>query len=118
MDIVKQLQGAHWTDASERLRLVNLAADEIERLREEVEHLHKMTVKWSVLQVEGSQEIQRLRQLVDTLDEEVVNLCQQRLELRETLYEIANGPRDVDKSYISLLHEIQSEARQALGEKE
>ena len=37
------------------------AADEIERLREEVEHLHKMTVKWSALQVEGSQEIQRLR---------------------------------------------------------
>ena len=33
MDIVKQLQGAHWTDASERLRLVNLAADEIERLQ-------------------------------------------------------------------------------------
>ena len=144
MDILDQLHGAHWADASERLRLVNLAADEIERLREdakknakymlaiwrmrqtrgnefmeafdqavklyedeqpakatgeevmdivddlrdlnsmhtpkeisdigekaadeierlreEVEHLHKMTVKWSVLQVEGSQEIQRLRE--------------------------------------------------------
>ena len=35
MDIVKQLQGAHWTDASERLRLVNLAVAEIERLRED-----------------------------------------------------------------------------------
>jgi hypothetical protein len=34
MDILDQLHGAHWTDASERLRLVNLAADEIERLRE------------------------------------------------------------------------------------
>ena len=62
MDILDQLHGAHWADASERLRLVNLAADEIERLREEVEHLHKMTVKWSALQVGGSQEIQRLRE--------------------------------------------------------
>ena len=33
MDILDQLHGAHWADASERLRLVNLAADEIERLR-------------------------------------------------------------------------------------
>ena len=35
MDIVKQLQGAHWTDASERLRLTTLAIDEIERLRKD-----------------------------------------------------------------------------------
>ena len=34
MDILDQLHGAHWADASERLRLVNLAADEIERLRQ------------------------------------------------------------------------------------
>jgi hypothetical protein len=33
MDIVKQLQGAHWTDASGRLRLIPLAIDEIKRLR-------------------------------------------------------------------------------------
>ena len=39
MDIVKQLQGAHWTDASERLRLTTLAIDEIERLRQRVELL-------------------------------------------------------------------------------
>ena len=69
MDIVKQLQGAHWTDASERLRLVNLAVAEIERLREEVKHLHKMTVKWSVLQVESSQENQRLRKANKRLGE-------------------------------------------------
>jgi hypothetical protein len=38
--------------------------------------------------------------------------------LRAALREIANGPRDADKSYVSLLHEIQSEARAALeGEK-
>ena len=71
MDILDQLHGAHWTDASERLRLVNLAIDEIERLREEVEHLHKMTVKWSALQVEGSQENQRLRGLLKNW----VNCC-------------------------------------------
>jgi hypothetical protein len=35
MDIVKQLHGAHWTDASERLRLMTLAIDEIVRLRED-----------------------------------------------------------------------------------
>jgi hypothetical protein len=35
MDILDQLHGAHWTDASERLRLTTLAADEIERLRED-----------------------------------------------------------------------------------
>ena len=69
MDILDQLHGAHWADASERLRLVNLAADEIERLREEVEHLHKMTVKWSALQVEGSQENQRLRKANKRLGE-------------------------------------------------
>jgi hypothetical protein len=62
----------------------------------------------------AADEIERLRQLVDTLEEEVVNLCQQRLKLRETLYEIAKGPRDADKSYVSLLHEVQSEALAAL----
>jgi hypothetical protein len=34
--------------------------------------------------------------------------------LRAALREIANGPRDADKSYVSLLHEIQSEARAAI----
>ena len=42
MDILDQLHGAHWADASERLRLVNLAADEIERLREDKAELLKM----------------------------------------------------------------------------
>ena len=37
MDIVEQLQGAHWTDASERLRLIPIAIDEIKRLRRDVE---------------------------------------------------------------------------------
>jgi len=34
--------------------------------------------------------------------------------LRAALSEIADGPRDANKSYVSLLHEIQSEARAAL----
>jgi len=39
-------------------------------------------------------------------------------KLEAALREIADGPRDVNKSYVSLLHEIKSEARKALGEKE
>jgi hypothetical protein len=38
--------------------------------------------------------------------------------LEAALREIADGPRDVDKSYISLFHEIQSEARKALEGKD
>jgi len=37
MDIIQQLRGSHWVDASERLRLVNIAADEIERLRSQMD---------------------------------------------------------------------------------
>ena len=37
MDIIQQLRGSHWVDASERLRLVNLAVDEIERLRSQMD---------------------------------------------------------------------------------
>ena len=70
MDIVKRLKqefsGNALKDIADQTRAYvkerHEAADEIERLREEVEHLHKMTVKWSALQVEGSQEIQRLRE--------------------------------------------------------
>ena len=62
MDIVERLRdGSSMYDADD-VDLHLDAVDEIERLREEVEHLHKMTVKWSALQVEGSQENQRLRE--------------------------------------------------------
>ena len=44
MDILKQLHGAHWVDASERLRLTTLAIDEIERLRKENEQLRSQMV--------------------------------------------------------------------------
>ncbi len=38
-------------------------------------------------------------------------------ELEKALREIADGVRDADKSYVSLFHELQFEAREALGEK-
>lgn len=39
-------------------------------------------------------------------------------ELETALREIAEGPLDADKSYVSLIHELQSKARAALaGEK-
>jgi hypothetical protein len=44
------------------------------------------------------------------------DLWNENERLRAALREIADGPRDADKSYVSLLHEIQSEARAALGE--
>ena len=72
------------TDIVERLRICAKydpdqaeAADEIERLRDEEDHLHKMTIKWSVLQAEGSLENQKLKK--------------QNAELVEVLKEIANA---------------------------
>ena len=66
MDILKRLRDPEydWCNNSKKCNgpMFMEAAGEIERLREEVEHLHKMTVKWSALQVEGSQENQRLRE--------------------------------------------------------
>jgi hypothetical protein len=38
-------------------------------------------------------------------------------KLEAALREIAYGPRDADKSYVSLFYEIQSEARKALDAK-
>ena len=39
-------------------------------------------------------------------------------KLEAALREIADGPRDADKSYVSLFYEIQSEARKALEGKD
>lgn len=47
MDVLDQLHGAHWADASERIRLVNLAADEIERLRETLSECHEYISQYS-----------------------------------------------------------------------
>ena len=52
------------------------------------------------------------------LDEDILLIAADRIEkLEAALQKIADGSRDVDKSYVSLFHEIQSEARAALGEK-
>jgi hypothetical protein len=52
------------------------------------------------------------------IDEDVLLIAADRIEeLEAALREIADGARDVDKSYISLFHELQFEARAALGEK-
>ena len=61
MEIIQQLRGSHWVDASERLRLVNLAADEIERLREELKFTDE--VRHSAFQslFAAEKEIERLR---------------------------------------------------------
>jgi hypothetical protein len=53
-----------------------------------------------------------------THDADIVDEAADRIEkLVAALREIAEGPRDVNKSYVSLFHEIQSEARVALGDK-
>jgi hypothetical protein len=42
---------------------------------------------------------------------------ERRIErLEAALREISDGPRNADKSYVSLFHEIQSQARKALEE--
>jgi hypothetical protein len=48
---------------------------------------------------------------------EMIDSAADRIEeLEAALRLIADGARDVDKSYISLFHELQFEARTALGE--
>ena len=42
------------------------------------------------------------------------NLWKENERLRAALRHIADGPLDADKHYVSLIHELQSEARAAL----
>jgi sugar phosphate isomerase/epimerase len=60
MDIVELLENLNVEWHQEPI--INLAADEIVRLREEVDHLHKMTIEWSKLHMEDVKEIRRLRE--------------------------------------------------------
>jgi regulator of replication initiation timing len=94
-DIVDRLRNGYALDydQNELFKFCNEAADEIERLRERRDD-------WRAAMTENH------------------DLWNENERLRAALREIANGPRDADKSYVSLLHEIQSEARAALeGEK-
>lgn len=72
--------------------------DIVERLRDEASMYDADDVD---LHLDAADEIERLRQ--------------QNANLVEALQNIADGPRDVEKSYISLLHEVQSEARDAIA---
>jgi uncharacterized coiled-coil DUF342 family protein len=61
MDIVERLKkmagkGDYYDDE------YRAAIAEIERLREEVDHLHKMTIEWSKLNMENVKEVRRLRE--------------------------------------------------------
>jgi hypothetical protein len=66
MDVLDQLHLAHWADASERLRLVNLAADEIERLRHEFRELH---ADISMFMKDGPLKQDLLEDIMDVLGE-------------------------------------------------
>ena len=101
-------------------RLSHEAADEIERLRAA---LHE----WDALikhQYSGSREAMSdmtyaAQRTAHLLHGEEPWPMQTRVEKMEAaLREIADGPLDADKSYVSLLHELRSKARAALeGEK-
>ena len=95
MDIVERLRDQF--DVYDETKLE--AADEIERLRQQNEDLMRTAGVARVL-INQAEEIKRLRQ--------------QNAELLEALQNIADGPRDVEKSYISLLHEVRYEARAAI----
>ena len=95
MDIVERLRicAPYDPDQAE-------AAEEIERLRKQNADLMRTAGVARVL-TNQAEEIKRLRQ--------------QNAELLEALQNIADGPRDVEKSYISLLHEVRYEARAAIA---
>ena len=82
-----------WSADESTWDLLTEAADKIERLRE-------MSADWRAAMAENH------------------DLWRENERLRAALGEIADGPLDADKSYVSLLHELRSEARAALeGEK-
>lgn len=91
-DIVERLRIRIHTSADETA-LTNEAADEIERLQEQVE-FERASLQAAFVE---------LRKLDGDIE-----------RMREVLQNIADGPRDVEKSYISLLHEVRSEARAAI----
>ena len=68
--------------------------------------------------MEQSEIMTRYEQIVLNLLEDNEKLKSHVKKLEAALREIADGPRDVDKSYLSLFHEIQSEARKALEGKD
>jgi hypothetical protein len=88
---------------------LNEAADEIERLRDGKNNMIEATKKFVESAQKANDTIDNL--WVETQDKHLARIA----ELEEALREIADGPRDAEKSYVSLLHELQSEARAALA---
>jgi len=93
--------------------------DIVERLRDEASMYDADDVD---LHLDAVTEIERLREQVEferaslqAAFGELKKLDGDIERMREVLQNIADGPRDVEKSYISLLHEVRSEARAAIA---
>lgn len=112
MDIVERLQEtpeltpAQYWEAQASMWHENYkeAADEIERLRSQMDLFDPSTTQ------------EMAAAALNFANDEIKRLQERNHALRKALQNIADGPRDVERSYVSLLHEVQSEARKALGD--
>ena len=108
-DIVARLRT--WSADESTWDLLTEAADEIERLKNQISHI----IEHNNPQIEQAnnyfklleEELARCNKIIDDYEEE-------HSRLQAALRKIADGPLDADKSYASLLHELRSEARAAL----
>ena len=105
MDIIQQLRGSHWADASERLRLVNLAADEIERLRSQMVLFDPSTTQ------------EMAAAALNFANDELKLLQERNHVLRKALQLIADPLRGPDVTHYLVVASYQGIARKALGEK-
>ena len=94
MDIVERLRN-NVGGESYTWKTITEAADEIERLRDEVDHLHKMTIEWSKLHMEDVKEIERLREEHETVSRIVDGMTLQFVERGK---EIERLRRDVEEA--------------------
>ena len=99
--------------------LCAIAADEITRLRAEVERLNKSRNKWgqkyNKLLEEHKVTVSQLKAAVWSDSEECKLLTAENESLRAALEKICNGPRDADLDYLDLFVEVKMEARAALS---
>lgn len=128
MDIVERLRGlfsnSYGQDEIERaIDILEDAADEIERLRENVEHLHKMTVKWMVL-FDPSTTQEMAAATLNFANDEIKRLQERNHALRKALQLIAAPSKVVvkgEEAVVALRLVLSSHrmtALKALGEKE
>jgi hypothetical protein len=108
MDIVERLREIGWSLVMGKIHAERSeAADEIERLREEVDHLLKMTIEWTKLHMEDVKEIRRLRELLKKHIDD-------NSELKKGMIDILKYLSAVQIAEIN----IKRTAQTALGEKE